>query len=138
MIVPTLPVPVEPDAEVELLIHLALPRLHHRVEGGEAAVDPRDQLGDPPRRHHVAPHQRVDALVLHGEGLVQNAPDPRYDGERSVDYLGPDADFERLLANHIAAHTHGLACTTNEDDDDDDGDDENPHTDDCGCGCTAG
>ena len=53
------------DAEVELLIHLALPRLHHRVEGGEAAVDPRDQLGDPPRRHHVATHQRVDALVLH-------------------------------------------------------------------------
>ena len=75
-----------------------------------------------------------------------------HQGRAFTDQIGPDADWEILLANHIAAHTHrtgGSDCGCGEPDSEDtesegvlvdmvgtsteDDDEEDTHKNDCGC-----
>ncbi|MEM8709148.1 MAG: hypothetical protein AAGE98_21995, partial [Actinomycetota bacterium] len=45
------------------------------------------------------------------EGQLATASLDEFDGENFVEYLGPDTEFARLLANHLEAHSLGSIPT---------------------------
>ena len=109
------------------------------VEDTTQMMDPRlttDQWGDGDLAGLAITHQLgcnnqgkiAETLAAFQDGQVANVADPRFEGARMTDYLGPDTEFAQLLENHINAHRHGQF-------NDRDGD---GHPDGCCCGCGTG